>query len=150
MEYYNPITELEWAYGTWGGKILVEDKEQESHLIISSIGSGIIEFNLTTSKNDIKYQLEKNIFFYDKTNEIAKLFSFNSEGYIEFSDISIKSKNKQTEILSNFYSGYNLPPNIKITKKWRFFKNPKQLFCEVKMGKEEKTVVSAELRFLGR
>lgn len=148
MEYYNPITELEWVYGTWEGKILIENKEQESQLVIRSIGSEIIEFNLTISKNGVKLQLEKNIFFYDKTKEIVKLFSFNSEGYIEISNISIKSKNKQTEILSNFHSGFNLPPNIKITKKWVFFKDPKQLSYEVKMGKEEKIVLSAELGFL--
>ena len=62
MEYYNPITELEWVYGTWEGKILIENKEQESQLVIRSIGSEIIEFNLTISKNGVKLQLEKNIF----------------------------------------------------------------------------------------
>ncbi len=147
MEYYNPITELEWLYGEWEGVLANQEDEFKTSLTIRPIGSEIIEFNQLLLKNKILIQFEKNTFFYDKTNEIIKLFSFNHEGYIEIANITINAKKKLTEIHSIFSSGFNLPPNMKITKEWIFTKNPKQLNYKVKMGKDENIIIAAELRF---
>ncbi|MCE7741579.1 MAG: hypothetical protein GOP50_03905 [Candidatus Heimdallarchaeota archaeon] len=147
MEFYNPITELEWLYGEWEGNLENEEGEFKTSLTIKSIGSEIIEFNSTIIKGKSKIQSEKNIFFYDKIHELVKVFSVNQEGYIEIADISIVHKNKRTIITSTFNSGFNLPPNMKISKKWEFRKDPKLVNYAVKMGKNERIVLSSKLAF---
>ncbi len=147
MEFHNPVTQLEWLYGKWEGRIVRDEEETESVLTIKPIGSEIIEFNHTILDNKKYTQFEKNIIFYDKTHEIVKLFTINHEGYIEISDISLNDKSKEIILTSTFSLGYNLPPNMKIKKKWVVQKNPKLMNYEVKMGKNERIVLKAEFHF---
>ena len=147
MEFYNPISELGWLYGEWKGEMLVGEEELSAVLQVKPIGSNIVEFNLKTIKGKSETQYEKNILIFDRIQEISKVFSINHEGYMEISELSIKSRNKHTEITSIFSSGINLPPNSKIQKKWQFSKNPKLLNYEVKMGNEGIKVLNAELKF---
>lgn len=150
MEYYNPITELEWLYGIWKGEMKTEDIETQTSLKIEPIGKEILEFNHVLIQNNSNYQYEKNTLFYDKLTENLRLFSVHHEGYIELADIALKSKNAQVEIMSTFNKGFNLPPNMKIQKKWIFYKKTKQATFEVKMGNNEKIIVSAELTFFSK
>lgn len=147
MEFYNPITELEWVTGEWKGHMIIDEEEISAALTVRPIGSEILEFDLTTVNNNSKNQFEKSILIFDRTHEIVKSFSINNEGYMEISELSISNRNKHTEINSSFCSGINLPPNMKIIKKWIFRKNPKTLNYEVRMGKESKIVLSTELEF---
>jgi len=148
MEFYNPIRELEWLYGEWNGKISLDGIEQEGFLSIKQIGSQVVEFDLNILNSKTRTNYEKCTLVYDRTLEICKAISSNHEGYIEFSEVTIRNRTKHTELESNFLSGINLPPNIKIQKKWTFYKNPKHLIYEVKMGQEGKIVVSAEFDFI--
>ncbi|MHA1198814.1 MAG: hypothetical protein ACTSQF_05605 [Candidatus Heimdallarchaeaceae archaeon] len=158
MEFYNPITELEWLYGEWEGNLKNEEGKFKTSLSIKPIGAEIVEFNSTIIKGKSKIQSEKHIFFYDKTHELVKVISINQEGYVkvisinqegyvEIADIAIVSKKKQTTLTSTFNSGFNLPPNMKISKIWEFEKNPKHMNYVVKMGKNSKIVLSSKLTF---
>jgi len=54
MEFYNPISELEWTYGTWKGTLSNEEGERDTILTIKSIGSEIVEFNLLSIQDKYK------------------------------------------------------------------------------------------------
>jgi hypothetical protein len=150
MDFSNPIDDLDWIYGIWRGTLSADGMDSESYLYCRKFGIDIIEIKQTKSSTKPEKLLEMNFLFFDKTREQMKLISFNSEGYIETSNLVIKSNNKQVILTSNFESGYNLPPNMKIIKEFTYKKNAKQLEIKVKMGLKEEIVSQGIYTFSGK
>lgn len=150
MDFSNPIDDLDWIYGIWRGTLSADGMDNESYLYCRKFGIDIIEIKQTKSSTKPEKLLEMNFLFFDKTREQMKLISFNSEGYIETSNLVIKSNNKQVILTSDFESGYNLPPNMKIIKEFTYKKNAKQLEIKVKMGLKEEIVSQGIYTFSGK
>ena len=149
MDFSNPIDDLDWIYGLWRGTLSTDGIDSESYLQCRKFGIDIIEIKQIKSSTKPEKLLERNFLFFDKTREQMKLISFNSEGYIETSNLFIKSNKKQTILTSDFESGYNLPPNMKIIKEFTYKKNEKQLEIKVKMGLKEEIVSHGIFTFSG-
>ncbi len=149
MDFSNPIDDLDWIYGLWRGILSADGIDSESYLQCKKFGIDIIEIKQIKSSTKPEKLLERNFLFFDKTREQMKLISFNSEGYIEISNLVIKSNNKQVILTSDFESGYNLPPNMKIIKEFTYKKNAKQLEIKVKMGLKEEIVSHGIFTFSG-
>lgn len=149
MDFSNPIDDLDWIYGLWRGILSADGIDSESYLQCRKFGIDIIEIKQIKSSTKPEKLLERNFLFFDKTREQMKLISFNSEGYIEISNLVIKSNNKQVILTSDFESGYNLPPNMKIIKEFTYKKNAKQLEIKVKMGLKEEIVSHGIFTFSG-
>ncbi|MHA1447258.1 MAG: hypothetical protein ACTSSN_11240, partial [Candidatus Heimdallarchaeaceae archaeon] len=120
MDFSNPIDDLDWIYGLWKGTLSADGIDSKSYLHCRKFGIDIIEIKQIESSTKPEKLLERNFLFFDKTREQMKLISFNSEGYIETSNLVIKSNNKQVILTSDFESGYNLPPNMKIIKEFTY------------------------------
>lgn len=150
MDFSNPIDDLDWIYGIWRGTLSADGMDSESYLYCRKFGIDIIEIKQTKPSTKPEKLLEMNFLFFDKTREQMKLISFNSEGYIETSNLVIKSNNKQVILTSDFESGYNLPPNMKIIKEFTYKKNAKQLEIKVKMGLKEEIVSQGIYTFSGK
>jgi len=149
MDFSNPIDDLDWIYGLWRGILSADGMDSESYIHCRKFGIDIIEIKQIESSTKPEKLLERNFLFFDKTREQMKLISFNSEGYIEISNLVIKSNNKQVILTSDFESGYNLPPNMKIIKEFTYKKNAKQLEIKVKMGLKEEIVSKGIYTFSG-
>ncbi|MCG3259730.1 MAG: hypothetical protein H7644_08290 [Candidatus Heimdallarchaeota archaeon] len=150
MDFSNPIDDLDWIYGLWKGTLSADGIDSKSYLHCRKFGIDIIEIKHIESSTKPEKLLERNFLFFDKTREQMKLISFNSEGYIETSNLAIKSNNKQVILTSDFESGYNLPPNMKIIKEFTYKKNAKQLEIKVKMGLKEEIVAHGIYTFSGK
>lgn len=150
MDFSNPIDNLDWIYGLWRGTHSAYGIDSESYLQCRKFGIDIIEIKQIKSSVKPEKLLERNFLFFDKTREQMKLISFNSEGYIETSNLIIKSSKKQAILTSDFESGYNLPPNMKIVKEFTYHRNAKQLEIKVKMGLKEEIVSYGIYTFSGK
>ena len=140
MDFANPIDDIDWIYGLWKGILSLSGNESKSYISAKKIGKDIIELKQVRTSNDKEELVSRNFLFFDKTKEQIKLVSFNSEGYIETSNMNLKSKKKLANLTGKFESGYNLPPNMNIIKVINYQHNPKQLEILVKMGLNEEIV----------
>ena len=140
MDFANPIDDLDWIYGLWKGTLSQNDIKSKSYISVKKIGKDIIELKQVRTPNDEEELVSRNYLFFDKIKEQIKLISFNSEGYIETSNMILKSKKKLAHLTGKFESGYNLPPNMNIIKEIKYQQNPKQLEILVKMGSNEEIV----------
>ena len=147
MDFTNPIDDLDWIYGLWKGILSLNGIEAKSYISAKKIGKDIIELKQVKTSNDKEELVSRNFLFFDKTKEQIKLVSFNSEGYIETSNMILKSKKKQAYLTGKFESGYNLPPNMNIIKEINYQQNPKQLEILVKMGSNEEIVSQGTYSF---
>ena len=147
MDFTNPIDDLGWIYGLWKGILSQNGIEVKSYISAKNIGKDIIELKQVRTSNDKEELVSRNFLFFDKTKEQIKLVSFNSEGYIETSNMILKSKKKLAYLTGKFESGYNLPPNMNIIKEIIYQQNPKQLEILVKMGSNEEIVSQGTYSF---
>jgi len=147
MDFANPIDELEWIYGLWKGTLLSGEDEFESYLTCRRIGSDIIELSQVKIFENKEELISRNFLFFDKTKEQIKLVSFNSEGYIETSNMILNVRNKYAHLKGKFESGYNLPPNMNIIKEVNYTQNPKQIEFVIKMGLNEEIVTHGTHKF---
>ena len=114
---------------------------------IESVGSEIIEIKQVYHKERLEVLVEKSILFFDKLHEKIKLLSINSEGYVDIADIVMNDRKKDVTLKSSFESGYNLPPNMQITKEILIDKKQKTIKFSVKMGKGQRIVLSSNYSF---
>ena len=149
MEFKNPITLLKWFLGTWQGTITENEIEYESRIEWKKYGFDmqVIEISKTVEKTE--KLLEKLYLFFDKTNEQIKCIIFNTDGYVESSNVELLTEDPTMVLSIVFDYGYNLPPNMKIVREITQNKKDNGLTFVLKMGEKQKIFSEAKYRKMG-
>jgi hypothetical protein len=144
MEFDNPITLLKWCLGTWHGTITENEIEYESRMIWKTYGFDmhILEISKTLGKTE--KLLESLYFFFDKTKEQIKCIIFNTDGYVESSNVELLTEDSRMMLSIVFDQGYNLPPNMKIVREITQGKDNNSLTFVLKMGEKQKIFSEAK------
>jgi hypothetical protein len=146
MDFNNPITLLNWYLGTWQGTITENEIEYESRITWKTYGIDmhILEIYKTLGKTE---KLLENLYlFFDKTKEQIKCIIFNTDGYVESSNVELLDVDSRMMLNIVFEQGYNLPPNMKIVREITQGKDNNSLTFVLKMGEKQKVFSKAKYR----
>jgi len=144
MEFNNPITLLKWFLGTWHGKITENEIEYESRIKWKSYGFDMHVLEIFKTVENTEKLLEKLYLFFDKTNEQIKCIIFNTDGYVESSNVEILKEDPTMVLSIVFDYGYNLPPNMKIVREITQIKKSNGLTFVLKMGEKQQIYSKAK------
>ncbi len=146
MDFDNPITLLKWFLGTWQGTITENEIEYESSIKWRSYGFDIHVLEITKILEKKEKLLESLYLFFDKTQEQIKCIIFNTDGYVESSNVELLEEGSRMKISIIFEHGYNLPPNMKIVREITQGKDDNSLAFLLKMGERQQIFSEAEYR----
>lgn len=132
--------------GRWEGNIEKDGKKTTSTIIFTHHGIDIIQYKQKINLGNEERILETGFFFFDKLKDELKHFVFNEEGYIEINSLISSKRTKLLKMTSSFYSGYNLPPNMKIERDFKLKIDDGEIEILLKMGKEAKLISKAIYR----
>ncbi|MHA1346644.1 MAG: hypothetical protein ACTSVO_01010 [Candidatus Heimdallarchaeaceae archaeon] len=146
MEFDNPITLLEGFLGTWKGIITENEIESESGIEWRRYGFDmhILEISKTLDKTD--KILESLYLFFDKTKEQLKCIIFNTDGYVESSNVELLTEDSKMMLRIVFDHGYNLPPNMKIVREITKGEKDNSLILVLRMGEKQQIYSEANYR----
>ncbi len=146
MDFDNPITLLKGYLGTWQGKITENEIEYESGIKWRSYGFDIHVLEITKTLEKKEKLLESLYLFFDKTKEQIKCIIFNTEGYVESSNVELLKEGSRMKISIVFEHGYNLPPNMKIVREITQGEGDNSLTFVLKMGEKQQIFSEAKYR----
>ena len=144
MEFNNPITLLKWFFGTWQGTITENEVEYESKIIWKSYGFDMHVLEIFKTIEKTEKLLERLYLFFDKTNEQIKSIIFNTDGYVESSNVELLTEDPRLLLRIVFDYGYNLPPNMKIVREITQGKKDNSLTFVLKMGEKQRIFSKAK------
>ena len=149
MEFNNPITSLKWFLGTWHGIITENEVEYDSRIEWRSYGFDMQVLEIFKTHEKTEKLLERLYLFFDKTNEQIKSIIFNTDGYVESSNVELLTETSGILLSIVFDYGYNLPPNMKIVREITQIKKDNSLTFVLKMGEKQKIFSKAKYRKTG-
>ncbi len=146
MEFKNPITLFKWFLGTWHGTITENEIEYESRIVWKTYGFDMHVLKISKTVEKTEKLLEKLYLFFDKTNEQIKCIIFNTDGYVESSNVELLTEDPTMSLSIVFDYGYNLPPNMKIVREITQIKKNNSLTFVLKMGEKQQIFSKAKYR----
>ena len=149
MEFNNPITSLKWFLGTWHGIITENEVEYDSRIEWRGYGFDMQVLEIFKTHEKTEKLLERLYLFFDKTNEQIKSIIFNTDGYVESSNVELLTETSGILLSIVFDYGYNLPPNMKIVREITQIKKDNSLTFVLKMGEKQKIFSKAKYRKTG-
>lgn len=144
MEFHNPITLLKWFLGTWHGTITENEIEYKSMIKWKNYGFDMHVLKIFKTLEKTEKLLEKLYLFFDKTNEQIKCIIFNTDGYVESSNVELLTEDSIMMLSIVFDYGYNLPPNMKIVREITQGKKDNSLTFVLKMGEKQQIFSKAK------
>jgi len=146
MEFDNPITLLKWFLGTWHGTITENEIKYKSRLKWKRYGFGMHSLEIFKTLEKTEKLFESLYLFFDKTKEQIKCIIFNTDGYVESSNVELLTVDSKMVLSIVFDHGYNLPPNMKIVREITQGKEDNSLAFVLKMGEKQQIYSEAKYR----
>ena len=144
MEFTNPITLLKWFLGTWQGTITENEIEYESRMKWKNYGFDMHSLEIFKTLEKTEKLLESLYLFFDKTKEQIKCIIFNTDGYVESSNVELLTEDSRMRLSIVFDHGYNLPPKMKIVREITQGKKNNSLTFVLKMGEKQQIFSKAK------
>lgn len=149
MDFDNPITLLKRYLGTWQGIMTENEIEYESRITWKTYGIDMHVLEIFKTLGKTEKLLESLYLFFDKTKEQIKCIIFNTDGYVESSNVELLEEDSRMMLSIVFNHGYNLPPNMKIVREITQGKEDNSLTFVLKMGEKQKIFGEAKYRKKG-